>query len=81
MVSKLRVIKKNYQEELRAFVLEGCCPYCSSKKVKYRELAVNVQFGFDCLSCGQKSQYSFKEYIEFSHHCTHWLTKEEQKQE
>lgn len=58
--------RKDDQEELKYLVLKGCCPYCSSKNVHYRESLTNLEFGFDCFSCNWKGRYLVQEFWRFS---------------
>lgn len=58
--------RKDNQEELKDLVLKGCCPYCSSKNVHYREFLTNLEFGFDCFSCNWKGRYIVREFLKFS---------------
>ena len=48
-------------KELKSLILMGTCPCCSSVRIKYREYITNRTFGFQCFSCGWKSQYNSTE--------------------
>lgn len=63
-------IGKDNQEELEFLVLQGCCPYCLSNQVRYREFLANLKFGFKCSTCNWRSQYTFQDFVKFSQY---WL--------
>lgn len=58
--------KQQAEQELKSLVLMGICPRCSSVRIKYREYITNRTFGFQCFSCGWKSQYNLTELKEAS---------------
>jgi transcription elongation factor Elf1 len=52
---------QNKSKELKKLILNGTCPYCDSKKVKYCEYITNRTFGFHCFNCNWHSQYNLTE--------------------
>ncbi len=58
------------RKELKSIILMGTCPCCSSNQVKYCEYLTNRTFGFQCFSCGWKSEYNSTELKEAS---TNWF--------